>query len=430
MIEYELFFNYSLDMLVVAGLDGYFKRVNPAFCNRLGYTESVLLAQPYLDFVHPDDVESVVGALENLTSGHPAFLVQVRMLASDGSYCLLEWTAYPDLGNGLLFAIARDYSLSHFDSQQLRLLIDSSPTAVFLVDHTGAINYSNRLAELIFEYKRNELIGKSIEMLVPEKHRRRHIKDRNSYVAHPTLRPMGILPDLVGRRQSGDEFSIDVGLNPIRIDHESIIIICSVIDTSLKNSFLATLLQEKNKLERENTRLEHLANHDTLTGIYNRRAFERTLQRNLSQARKYGETISIILADIDHFKQYNDSFGHAAGDGVLKHLAQVMSASIRKEDIVARIGGEEFVIVLPGIDYNQSVRFGERLRKTIEQDRNSPHPFTISIGAATYQFHSKRTAMTHIKKQLMVEADRSMYHSKSTGRNKITHFVDLADEHG
>src|SRR5262245_8838783 len=115
MIDYELFFNYSLDMFVIAGLDGYLKRANPAFCKMLGYSESELLARPYLEIVHPDDTESVIGAVKNLTSGHPAFLVQVRMLAADGHYCPLERTAYPDLNAGLLFAIARDYSLSYFN---------------------------------------------------------------------------------------------------------------------------------------------------------------------------------------------------------------------------------------------------------------------------------------------------------------------------
>ena len=121
---------------------------------------------------------------------------------------------------------------------------------------------------------------------------------------------MGILPNLVGIRKNGREFPIDVGLNPVWLDR-GMIIICSVIDTSEKDSYLR---QAQKKLAKANTRLSHLADHDSLTGLYNRRASERILSTVLVDARESGETVSVILADIDHFKKYNDSFGHPAGD--------------------------------------------------------------------------------------------------------------------
>src|SRR5215212_1692545 len=110
MLEYELFFRYSMDMYIIAGIDGYFKRANPAFCNLLGRSEAELLSRPYSELIHPDDISKVEGALKNLSAGHPAFLVEVRLLASDGGYRDLQWTAYPDPKSGLLFAIARDYT--------------------------------------------------------------------------------------------------------------------------------------------------------------------------------------------------------------------------------------------------------------------------------------------------------------------------------
>ena len=139
MLEYELFFKYSMDMYVIAGADGYFKRANPAFCNILGRSEVELLSRPFIELIHPDDVAKVQGALKNLGSGHPAFLVEVRLLAADGTYRDLRWTAYPDPKSGMLFAIARDYTVPYFDAQRVKLLMDSSPTAVFLVEQTGTI---------------------------------------------------------------------------------------------------------------------------------------------------------------------------------------------------------------------------------------------------------------------------------------------------
>lgn len=425
-IDFELFFTYSLDMYVVAGLDGYFKRANPAFCNLLGYSEDQLLAKPYLDFVHPRDVSKVAETVENLMSGHPAFLVEVRLRRADGSYCALEWTAYPDLEAGLLFAIARDYSLSEFDASQIKLLIDSSPTAVFLVDQAGKISYSNRLAGSIFEYEQSELIGKSIEMLVPDRFRKIHVKHRKGYSADPALRPMGRLHHLLGRRKSGAEFPVDVGLNITHLK-QGITVICSVIDVSSKRDLLDSLIHENDKLERANTRLGHLADHDTLTGVCNRRAFERILIENLGKARQAGGTLSIILIDIDRFKQYNDSFGHPAGDEMLKWLAGLMTHNIRKEDTVARVGGEEFVIILPEVEHAQSIQFGERLRKIVENDQHAANRVTISLGAATYSFQSRTISLKRVMQQLVAEADHAMYHSKSSGRNLISHAFDLHD---
>ena len=428
MPEYELFFKYSMDMYVIAGTDGYFKRANPAFCNMLGRSESELLSRPYSELIHPDDLVKVEGALKNLGAGHPAFLVEVRLLATDGTYRNLQWTAYPDSGSGLLFAIARDYSVPFFDTQRVKLLLDSSPTAVFLVEQTGTITYSNHLAELIFGYQKNELIGKPIENLVPLNLRDQHKDHRKLYVAHPVLRPMGILHNLIGLRKNSDEFPIDIGLNPVWLDR-GMLIICSVIDTSYKMHYLNNLVEERKKLSKDKARLEKLADRDSLTGLYNRRAFERILLDDLGEAREAGEVISIILADIDYFKNFNDLYGHPVGDLLLKDLGNALARNIRREDTVARIGGEEFVMILPGMPHQQVLGFGERLRRVVEQGNWSSKSMTISLGASTYQFKSKRVALKSVMNRMITEADQAMYQSKNSGRNRITHFQDIAIKH-
>jgi len=295
------------------------------------------------------------------------------------------------------------------------------------VEQTGTITYSNHLAELIFGYGKNELIGKPIESLVPLKYRELHRDHRSHYISSPTLRPMGILPKLVGCRKKGEEFSIDVGLNPVWLDRGTLII-CSVIDTSRKENYLNGLIQEKRKLSKVNARLGRLADLDALTSLYNRRAFERILRINLSAAREAGNVVSIIMVDIDRFKEFNDTFGHPMGDQLLKDLGDVFKRNIRTEDTVARLGGEEFVIFLPGIRYDQVMGFGERLRSVIAQGGWSPQSITISLGAATYQFTSKRTALKRIMGQIMSEADEAMYRSKNAGRNHFTHFANLPDK--
>jgi diguanylate cyclase (GGDEF)-like protein/PAS domain S-box-containing protein len=424
MLEYELFFKYSMDMYVIAGVDGYFKRANPAFCNILGRSEVELLSRPFIELIHPDDVAKVQGALKNLGSGHPAFLVEVRLLAADGTYRDLRWTAYPDPKSGMLFAIARDYTVPYFDAQRVKLLMDSSPTAVFLVEQTGTITYSNHLAELIFGYQKNELIGKPIDILVPMKFRDTHQNHRKFYTTSPVLRPMGILPYLVGCRKTGEEFPIDVGLNPVWLDR-GMLIICSVIDTSQKDHYLSGLMEEKRKLSKDNARLGKLADRDALTGLYNRRAFERILLGSFANAREAGEAISLIIVDIDLFKNFNDSYGHPLGDLLLKDLGNVLIKNTRREDTVARVGGEEFWVILPGIRHDEVLGFGERLRRVIEQGNRGSRSITVSLGATTHQFTSKRTALKRTMQQMISEADQALYQSKHAGRNRFTHFADL-----
>jgi diguanylate cyclase (GGDEF)-like protein/PAS domain S-box-containing protein len=427
MMEYELFFNYSMDMYVIAGADGYFKRANPAFCNILGRTEEELLSKPFAEIIHPDDLINVNGALKNLDAGHPVFLVEVRLLAGDGTYRRLLWTAYPDRRTGLLFAIARDNSLPFFDPQRIKLLLDSSPTAVFLVERTGTITYSNHLAEMIFGYGKNELIGKPIETLVLSAFHDIHKQHRDRYIAAPLLRPMGTRHNLIGSRKKGETFPIDIGLNPVWLEH-GMTIICSVIDTSSKVDHFYNWVAEKRELVKANSHLGHLADHDALTGLYNRRAFERILMQELTAARESNYPISVIMADIDHFKFFNDSFGHPVGDIVLRNLGSVLKHNIRTADTVARFGGEEFILCLPGIDREAVMTFGERLRRLIEKGHWRSRSVTVSLGATTYQFKSKRISLTRIMKQLLSEADQAMYASKRLGRNRLQHYEDTREK--
>src|SRR5262249_22340805 len=104
---------------------------------------------------------------------------------------------------------------------------------------------------------------------------------------------------------------------------------------------------------------------DGLTQIYNKRYFMEALERELSRSQRYRRELSLIMFDIDHFKLINDTFGHLAGDYVLKYLASVVKTKIRREDIIARFGGEEFAIVLPEIDHAGALQFAEKIRKLV-----------------------------------------------------------------
>ncbi len=156
---------------------------------------------------------------------------------------------------------------------------------------------------------------------------------------------------------------------------------------------------------------------DGLTQVFNRRYFVETLEREIGRALRYRRDLSLIMFDIDRFKGVNDSFGHLAGDHVLKHLASVIKTRIRREDVLARYGGEEFAIVLPEIDGYNAMQFAEKIRKLVEQAEfkfeDAVIPVTVSIGVASLRGEIE-DALEFIK-----EADTHLFAAKEAGRNRV-----------
>ncbi len=156
---------------------------------------------------------------------------------------------------------------------------------------------------------------------------------------------------------------------------------------------------------------------DGLTQIYNKRYFLETLEREIARSQRYRRSLSLVMFDIDHFKKINDSYGHLAGDYVLKHLASTVKTKIRREDLFARYGGEEFAIVLPEIDGGNSKAFAEKIRQLVEKQdfrfENTRIQVTISMGVGAID-DEHTDAATLIK-----QADDYLYAAKSGGRNQV-----------
>ena len=182
------------------------------------------------------------------------------------------------------------------------------------------------------------------------------------------------------------------------------------------------LLKVSKELGLANDELKLLVNVDGLTGIANRRNLDRTLKMDIARSIRYKQFLTVILADIDHFKAYNDHYGHLQGDDCLKKIATAMSsASKRGTDLVARYGGEEFAVLLPDTDADIGMMMAEKLRAAVENlhishEKSSVSQYcTVSIGVFT-----KRAEKTDTPESLLKMADSGLYQSKETGRNRIT----------
>ncbi|MES9901171.1 MAG: diguanylate cyclase [Sedimenticola sp.] len=195
------------------------------------------------------------------------------------------------------------------------------------------------------------------------------------------------------------------------------------LSTSLKDGdsspnrfvMLSRNITNRKKMEAE---LRYLSNHDSLTGLLNRRALEEQLNEELHRAERYHHVLSIFMLDIDRFKSINDTLGHQVGDAVLSRLAGVLESSIRVTDYVSRYGGEEFVIILPETPKAKAEELAERLRIRVAEhsipiEDNKALNITVSIGVSTFPGHGSS------RDDLLNAADSAMYDAKSSGRNCV-----------
>lgn len=182
----------------------------------------------------------------------------------------------------------------------------------------------------------------------------------------------------------------------------------------------AQLVRQLEEIQELQSRLQEQAIRDALTGLYNRRYLDETLPRELSRAKRDGYPLALIMLDIDHFKQVNDTYGHSAGDEVIRSLGEIIRQGAREGDIACRYGGEEFVIALPRMNVAAALERAEKLRaqaQAIEvQHGDFKICFTISAGTSGYPDHATDYG------NLMEYADLALYKSKSDGRNRVTCF--------
>ncbi|MEQ8350878.1 MAG: diguanylate cyclase [Leptospiraceae bacterium] len=183
---------------------------------------------------------------------------------------------------------------------------------------------------------------------------------------------------------------LDYFINLNKILRNPIIIEISVVDEMMKNSMT-----------------------DELTMLYNRRYFDRCLRREMKRAERHQVPVSLLVLDLDDFKQINDNYGHSAGDMVMRKVGQVLKLMLRQEDYPCRFGGEEFAVVLPHTGPEQALHVAERFREAIEREDFEGIQITCSGGLASYPDHGSNGS------EIFERADRALYEAKKSGKNCI-----------
>ena len=172
--------------------------------------------------------------------------------------------------------------------------------------------------------------------------------------------------------------------------------------------------------EQLQAKLREQAIRDPLTGLFNRRYLNETLEREIVRAGRENVPLSVIMADVDHFKMINDTYGHPVGDKFLVEIASLLKSHARGSDIVSRYGGEEFLLVLPGTALDSAARRAEEIRQKcaeiIIQHEGKDLKVTMSFGVAIYPDHGKEA------EEIIVKADKALYRAKAQGRNRTVMF--------
>ncbi len=301
--------------------------------------------------------------------------------------------------------------MSNDDEAVFRDLFDHAFDALWVVSGDMVIEHANAAAVALSGYQLDELIGQNLSMLLPPSVAESHDTHVDRYKTH------GESKAVLGKPRRFDIRARDGSLIPIQLKAFRL----DAPEGAFRFGASMADLREQVSLEEEQNRmmlhLEKLALIDPLTELWNRRAFDDALDRQCAFVTRHKSIAALALIDIDHFKQINDTHGHAAGDRVLQQLAQKLKGFVRKEDICARIGGEEFALLMPATDLEAAKMTLERAlqivatgRFDIGDQRGIEITFSAGVSAIDPEACGKVT---------LERADQAMYRAKENGRARV-----------
>ncbi|MEH6459847.1 diguanylate cyclase [Chitinimonas sp. JJ19] len=319
----------------------------------------------------------------------------ISLLAFGGWLMYLLWQS----GRHAKLLAEREARLAAQESR-MRSMVEASPCALGLIDFShDRIRYVNPDMGMLFGMAAEDMAGKELAELF--------VRPEEWRACRKALHEATTLRELEYAVRNGDS-------------ERWVILSATVLDgdgDSEGDDVLVSLIDVTSRHVRE-TRLSHEAGTDALTGLANRRRFFERGSETFELARRHRRPFSLLMIDIDHFKQVNDAHGHAVGDEVLVRLARLLEVTLRQGDLAVRLGGEEFVAVLPETNLEHAIEAAERIREAVENapltlEDGTLIEFTVSVGAAQMQEDDKEL------QSLLIAADAALYRAKANGRNRV-----------
>lgn len=394
--KYRDLVEHSMIGVYRSDLSGAIRYVNPALAAMLAYDspEDMIGQNSVMHFKNPDERARLVQRLNverHIGSYELELLNRYDMPVS----VMISATLEGELISGMIIDMS-EIKQSRQEVEKLSKAVEQIDDIVYITDKFGNITYVNGAYCRHMGYTREEAIGQNSRISKSGMHDREFYKNLWTTILSGEV----YRNTLINRKKNGDLYYEKKTITPLKDDEHRII---GFVSTG-KDVTEETMLHQE---------IERMAMIDKLTGIYNRHKFEEFFVLESERSRRFALPLSMLLIDIDHFKSVNDTYGHDAGDEVLKGLALVIQTNIRKIDIFARWGGEEFLVLSPGTDQENIQELAEKLRKAVE-DAVFPEVgrITISLGVST--FKQEDSFIEFFKR-----VDGGLYAAKENGRNRV-----------
>lgn len=364
----------------------------------------------WVDLLHPDDREGALKyASDCVSSTELNFEHEFRMRHKSGGYLWILARAEKQLdATGRALRVVG----SHLDmterkraEERFQGAVEASPTGMLMVDSYGRIVLANKRVASLFGYGEGELLGQPLEKIIPASARAGHARLMSQYMVAPSERRMGDGREVFAQHKNGHDFRVEIGLTPIE-GQDGRYVLASVEDITIR------LQAEK--------RINELIYFDPLTNLPNRNLLNDRITHAVATAASDKHPLAVLFLDLDHFKHVNDTLGHRIGDQLLQAMAQRLAESVRECDTVARVGGDEFVIVLPDCNVEAAARAAKKLQHVLAQPyrvEDQTLIATSSIGIAMYPEDGLDF------ETLYQRGDTAMYRAKQDGRNDYRFFT-------
>jgi len=412
-----IFEQAGVGVAIITTATGEFERVNQRYCEIVGYNSAEMTGgMNFQQITHPDDLEDDLNNMARLIAREiTEFSMEKRYFHKEGHIVWVNLTvsAAWQSGDPALhhIAVVEDISQRIEEEQKLRLsakVFSSAMEGILVTDAEGTIVDVNQAFSTLTGYSREEVLGQNPRILKSEQQNSAFYADM-----WQQLQDTGLWRGEVwNKKKNGQEYAELLTISGIRNAHDEL-------------THYVGLFSDITDAKQQQLKLEHIAHFDLLTGLPNRVLLQDRLQQALNHHHRTGKTLAICFLDLDGFKSVNDNLGHKAGDQLLQEITQRMTNTVRSDDTVARVGGDEFVLLLG--DFDTSYEYEVLLHRLLE---SIAMPFQIlggtvqvsaSIGVTFYPGDQSDADL------LLRHADQAMYEAKTSGKGRY-HIFDPAIE--